>query len=235
MGVPEPKGSLVTRSLPVVRDPLERPKTLGDCRGGVRPCPWLSCRFNLLTDVLEDGTLVLNAPSKRYTGADRTIPDSHDVTRLWFVEVRIPARRTPGGRTGDASIFALGPLGSAPRAKEVAASWEADNGKNTTRVHKQLPANYSAVGPPREGAIDAKFNDEAEDAVDYWFDEPDPNMPSCVIDEVTKADRDDDEHLLEQIAQGMHVSRERVRQVESAAIAKLRSAGITLSDILDED
>lgn len=227
---------MATRRLPVVRDPLERPKTVGDCRGGIRPCPWLSCRFNLLVDTLEDGSLVLNAPSMRFLGADRTIPDAHDYARQWFVEVRIPARHAPEPTTpGKPAIFALGPLDEAQRAKEVAAAWVAEYGPNTTRTYRKLPATYRRVGAQREGAIDAKFEAEAEDAVEFWFDEPDPNMPSCVIDEVSKVDRDDDEHLLEQIAKGMHVSRERVRQVESAAIAKLKLAGLTLNDILNED
>lgn len=27
-----------------------RPKTRGDCKGGIRPCPFVSCRFNLYLD-----------------------------------------------------------------------------------------------------------------------------------------------------------------------------------------
>lgn len=43
----------MARSLPILddaRDPV-RPKTRGDCAGGVRPCPWASCEFSLLVDV----------------------------------------------------------------------------------------------------------------------------------------------------------------------------------------
>jgi hypothetical protein len=227
---------MAIRRLPVIeRDPLERPATVGDCRGGVRPCPWLSCRFNLLVDVLEDGNLVLNARSKRLSGADRPIPNDHEPARAWFVEIRIPARHAPHRDPGRPAIFALGPLDSHPRAKAIAAAWEAQHGDNTTRVHSELPGAYQRVGPAREGAIDAKFNDEAEDAVEQWFDEPDPAMPSCVIDEVSKLDRDSDDHLLEQIAKIMLVSRERVRQVEVAALGKLQRGGLNLRDILDED
>lgn len=28
-----------------------RPKTRNDCRGGIRPCPFISCKFNLYLDV----------------------------------------------------------------------------------------------------------------------------------------------------------------------------------------
>jgi hypothetical protein len=30
---------------------LVRPKTRGDCRDGVRPCPWVSCRHHLALDI----------------------------------------------------------------------------------------------------------------------------------------------------------------------------------------
>lgn len=42
----------------------ERPKTRGDCVGGVRPCPWVSCRYHLAIDVKENGNLVVNFPGK---------------------------------------------------------------------------------------------------------------------------------------------------------------------------
>ena len=38
----------------------DRPRTRGDCAGGPRPCPWASCRFNLLLEVTpETGRIVL--------------------------------------------------------------------------------------------------------------------------------------------------------------------------------
>lgn len=43
-----------------------RPRVVGDCQpGGVneqRPCPWVSCQFNLYLDINEDGALKLNFP-----------------------------------------------------------------------------------------------------------------------------------------------------------------------------
>lgn len=236
---------MAVRRLPMVDDSaqLERPRTLGDCRSGPRPCPWVSCRSNLLIDVLADGSLVLNAPSSRVKGAERTIAPKHDFDAhaVWFVEVRLYPRRQAKNRTPQ--IFALGPCGSAPRARQLAASWQQIAGRNTTRIHKRLPPEMQPVGARREGGIDAKFLDEAEDAVNHWFDEPDPNMPSCIHDEVAKlADAkqttDDDGALLEQIAKVMYVSRERVRQVEAEALPAFRSgleeSGLSIADLLEE-
>lgn len=39
---------------------FDRPKTRGDCAGGPRPCPWASCRYSLLLDVTEGGTIKVN-------------------------------------------------------------------------------------------------------------------------------------------------------------------------------
>lgn len=36
-----------------------RPRTRGECLGGYRPCPWVSCRHHLGVDVTEVGSLVL--------------------------------------------------------------------------------------------------------------------------------------------------------------------------------
>lgn len=41
----------------------ERPKTRGDCKGGIRPCPWVSCKFHLYLDVNErTGSVKINYP-----------------------------------------------------------------------------------------------------------------------------------------------------------------------------
>ncbi len=39
-----------------------RPKTRADCVDGPRPCPWVSCRYNLFLDVLQSSSLKLNFP-----------------------------------------------------------------------------------------------------------------------------------------------------------------------------
>ena len=38
------------------------PRNRSECRGGQRPCPWVSCRFSLYLDVDPAGNLVLNFP-----------------------------------------------------------------------------------------------------------------------------------------------------------------------------
>lgn len=159
---------MARKSLPM----LERPVTRGDCRNGVRPCPFVSCVHNLLIDVLEDGSIVINAKYRRPDGALRVI--------------------TPKLETDD------------------------------------------------------RFLDEIEDAVEVWFDEPDPPAPSCSLDEadgvrdrtcVADTDPDKSGMQLDEIAELMYVSRERVRQVEAVGLAKLKieceARGITLEDFME--
>lgn len=308
--------------LPVLRDqldPLDRPVTVGDCRGGVRPCPWVSCRFNLLIDVLDDGSIVINAPSKRLAGADRTIADKHefDHDAVWFVEVRLPDRAQLSGESVP-QIFALGPMGSARRAREIAKAWEAEiaaeisseiearvarakkrvtkimaqahvkaraitskvkdgdealvsaakvragarvakararaarimaearEKPEITKIHRKLPDHLRLVGGVREGALDSKFLDEAEDAIDYWFDDEErsASIRSCLLDEVAKSRAAaraviDEERLLEEISGVLFVSRERVRQIESMAFehlaGELAKHGLSVADLLEYD
>lgn len=37
-------------------DEIERPKTRADCAGGIRPCPYVACRYHLISDVGEKYT-----------------------------------------------------------------------------------------------------------------------------------------------------------------------------------
>lgn len=320
---------MAVRSLPVINsEPPRRPQIVSDCQNGagIRPCPWISCRFSLLADVLEDGSLVVNAPSSRLHGAERAIPNKRESERQWFVEVRLPvldsdkvnaavqertaareteargradarsakiigvgrrrgarivdaararchglkAARTPATKRrrkaraaeivrkarerasvileaaktraaaevdrimaaarddrGPCRIYSLGPLDSAARAGEISAAWEAEHGAGTAHVHRDLPSHYQRTGA-QDRDIDAKFLDEAEDAVDYWFDEPKPDLPSCLLDEIAKLDRSSEDCLLDGIAKLMYVSRERIRQVEEIALNKVKAAGVML-------
>ena len=61
------------RSLPIIDsdsdddddDDLAAPALRSECRGGVRPCPWVSCRFHLYLDVNpRTGSLKLNFPDR---------------------------------------------------------------------------------------------------------------------------------------------------------------------------
>lgn len=38
-----------------------RPKTRSECENGCRPCPFVSCRYNLFIDVTKAGSIVYNA------------------------------------------------------------------------------------------------------------------------------------------------------------------------------
>lgn len=149
---------------------LKRPKVVGDCKDGPRPCPWLRCRFNLLVDVLEDGSIVLNGRYRRPDGALRVI---------------LPKPET-----------------------------------------------------------EERFLDEAEDAVESWFDEIDPPVPSCALDEARgQRLREIEENeekggmQLDYIAELLYVSRERVRQVEHAALLKVKNEcerlGISARDMIE--
>lgn len=81
--------------LPVIQ-PVEfkRPRTVADCENGPRPCAFVGCEHNLLIDVMGDGGLVLNAPSKRLAGAERVFPDRRAIDRQWYVEIHLPAHET---------------------------------------------------------------------------------------------------------------------------------------------
>lgn len=54
------------RSLPIVNDDdvadLHTPASRRECRDGVRPCPFVSCRFHLYLDVNSSGSIKLNFP-----------------------------------------------------------------------------------------------------------------------------------------------------------------------------
>jgi hypothetical protein len=48
-----------------VRDELaDRPKTRGDCIGGERPCPWVSCKHHLYLEITDDGRIRYAFPDK---------------------------------------------------------------------------------------------------------------------------------------------------------------------------
>lgn len=43
---------------------LARPTNRTQCEEGVRPCPWVSCRYNLYLDIRADGIIKLNFPDR---------------------------------------------------------------------------------------------------------------------------------------------------------------------------
>lgn len=54
LGVRRRHGQRVQRRYSAGLIPVARPKTRADCRGGYRPCPWKTCRYNLPTGCLLD-------------------------------------------------------------------------------------------------------------------------------------------------------------------------------------
>ena len=51
----------------IERDP-EAPRTRADCRGGIRPCPWIGCEHHLLVSVTERGLPVVAGRTYSTTG-----------------------------------------------------------------------------------------------------------------------------------------------------------------------
>ena len=70
---------MFARKLPVVDDNvngLERPKTRGDCVNGLRPCPFVGCRYSLVLELEERRTSKTSARAElgvRATWPDRDI------------------------------------------------------------------------------------------------------------------------------------------------------------------
>ena len=61
---------MTRRLLPV----LQRPTRRSECVGGIRPCPWVSCKANMIVDYTEGGGLVINSglgDDERGEGAGR--------------------------------------------------------------------------------------------------------------------------------------------------------------------
>lgn len=58
-GEPEQLGLFDKRPLP-----LFKPRTRGECEEVPRPCPFVSCRYNLYLDVRDDGSIRINFPDR---------------------------------------------------------------------------------------------------------------------------------------------------------------------------
>lgn len=62
----------------------ERPVTRGDCVGGERPCPWVSCKHHLYLEVSAGGAIKINFPDLEPWQLQRTcaldIADENPIT-----------------------------------------------------------------------------------------------------------------------------------------------------------
>jgi hypothetical protein len=62
----------------------ERPVMRGDCAGGERPCPWVSCRNHLYLEVSDAGAIKINFPDLEPWQLERScaldIADEHPIT-----------------------------------------------------------------------------------------------------------------------------------------------------------
>lgn len=96
---PSPRGAKGMADLPLAptqsrltEEPVERPRTRGDCVEGQRPCPWLSCRHHLAIEVHGDmrrGGGLSSTLSKIGAGRTRVLSDlaSHDAFIAWSTAV----------------------------------------------------------------------------------------------------------------------------------------------------
>ena len=68
--------SITTKTKPGLKKWGKRkPRLRLECLDKPRPCPWVSCKFNLMIDVSEAGSLVFNYPSGK-KGKARRRPDA---------------------------------------------------------------------------------------------------------------------------------------------------------------
>lgn len=50
------------KSLRTPKKTHTRPKTRGDCADGIRPCPYVGCRYHLAISITHTGNIILNFP-----------------------------------------------------------------------------------------------------------------------------------------------------------------------------
>ena len=61
---PEPDLVVVSDEDGLALSEADRPRLRSQCVDGPRPCPWVSCRYNLFLDIRSDGILRFNFPDK---------------------------------------------------------------------------------------------------------------------------------------------------------------------------
>lgn len=74
-----------------------RPKTRADCSQVPRPCPYVSCKYNLYLDVEKDGSIVLNHPNI----------EPHEMKRSCLLDI-LEETEQPGHRKKERAGFTSG-------------------------------------------------------------------------------------------------------------------------------
>ena len=174
---------------------IARPKTRGECQGGQRPCPWVACRHNLLIEISEHDAITFNAGrGMTWRGAK------------------------PRGLT---------PRSSAQRVDQVvdlAVQWwndEVDEYEAAMAEWHWLRFARWVLQQQKRRGMDVVVPD---------LPDPPRMAYSCTLDVVDDVHADVDQKrwqlddgkmLLEDIGDIMHVTRERVRQLETTGLRSL--------------
>jgi len=51
---------------------VQRPRSRLECADGIRPCPWVGCRYHLFLDVEENGSIKVNFPRREWCDLEET-------------------------------------------------------------------------------------------------------------------------------------------------------------------
>lgn len=178
-----------------------KPRTRSDCVDGPRPCPWVSCRHNLMVEIGQEGITFATGRGMTWRGAK------------------------PRGITARTSPKRV------EKVVALAMQWWNDE-----------VADYEAAMQEYDFLRFVRWWREQEKAAgqDVEVPElpPEPRMAySCTLDVVEDihAGRwplDHGRMLLEHIGEIMHVTRERVRQLETTGLADLRAAAEEIAERL---
>lgn len=149
----------------------ERPRNyFEDCVGRPRPCPWIGCKFNLLLDIKENGTIIVNA------GRTTVLAEKVDGVRQRPIEL-----------TRRVNVIPLKAL-------------------SIKRFHKEDSYYAQQIDRGEEAIFTALHS-----AV--WTE-----APTCLLDLAEQGGM-----TLEATGDILNITRERVRQLEVKALAKLNS------------
>jgi hypothetical protein len=149
-----------------------RPQTRGDCKGGMRPCPWVSCTMHLAYDVLPSGALKENFPARKLEELEETCAvDVADQGPQYLERIG----ELMGGITMEAVRLIEEDGVAEARALGAAEGWAEDTSEERlTRIHRRgvrRRAEHKADRPRRRadlvsvpGALGAVADADAQSA-----------------------------------------------------------------------